>query len=89
MKLRILTPVIAVVSGIYLAVPAYAQGYHKATSFEQAKAYCGLFADGAQRGHFVFGSPAFVGGAIIGGAIRNAIDHSKQRMHDTEGVCTE
>jgi hypothetical protein len=42
-------------------------------SYDVAEAQCSLMAMGAERGTFVFGSPAFVAGASIGSAIGNAI----------------
>jgi hypothetical protein len=57
---------------------AHADGYHKASGFEQTKAYCELMANQLQPGGgFVMGSPAFVGGAMIGSAIRSQITHAQ------------
>jgi hypothetical protein len=57
---------------------AHADGYHKASGFEQTKAYCELVANGLQTsGGFVMGSPAFVGGAMLGSAIGGAIRHAQ------------
>jgi hypothetical protein len=77
MKPTIIATAACVVAGIYMSAQlAYADGYHKASGFEQAKAYCELMADSMRTGNLAFGSPAFVAGASIGGAIRGAIDHA-------------
>jgi hypothetical protein len=76
MKIALLAAVL--VSTLAGMPQAYADGYHKASGFEQTKAYCELVANGLQPGGgFAIGSPAFVAGAAIGGAIRGAIVHAQ------------
>ena len=52
-------------------------GYRIASPFERLKAVCEATADGSGTGVFAFGKPAFVGGAILGNAIGNAIRHAR------------
>ena len=63
---------------LVLAAPANAEGYRKATAFEQVKAQCELIANGLQpSGGFVMGNQQFVAGAMIGSAIGGMIRHAQ------------
>ena len=58
------------------SAPVEGSGYRYSSGFEQAKAYCELYADRSQSGHLSFGSLAFVIGSEIGAAIGNGIEHA-------------
>jgi hypothetical protein len=59
----------ALVAGV---TAAHADGYHKASGFEQTKAYCELMANQLQPGYFAFGV-----GPMLGAAIRSQITHAQ------------
>jgi hypothetical protein len=57
---------------------ASADGYHRASGYEQVKAECELVANGLQPSPgFVIGSREYVAGAAVGSAIGGLIVHAK------------
>jgi hypothetical protein len=72
-----------IAAAIAAATPALAaDGYHKASAFEQVKAYCELIANGLQPSPgFVMGSQEFVAGHAIGSAIGGLVVHAQNYDH--------
>jgi hypothetical protein len=62
----------------------WAYGPTASMPFEQASGQCKLTAMGAEQGVIAFGKPAFVGGAVLGNAIGNAV-----RVNTAYNACME
>lgn len=59
-------------------------GWHKIGNgppLEYAEAQCNIASMGAEQRRLAIGSPAFVGGAMVGGAIRNAIRRAEYKRN--------
>jgi hypothetical protein len=61
---------------------AAAEGYRRASGFDQVKAQCELVANQMPRpGYFVMGSPTFVGASSLGYGIGSMIRHAQDYEH--------